>query len=149
MKDRHTFIQKKLTNNRSQIVAMTKERAAALEHISPAMLDAEREIHNYYAMQFAGMGYATLNDETKSNAPEREPTQDEIDRYRAQVEIMKRWSRETSSLARGILIDRNQFEFTEEQVAEQRGLDVFEVRVQYNVGLNDYCIVRGWGDQFE
>ncbi len=149
MKKRHTFVERKISKDRSQVVAITKERALMLEHISPAMLDAEREIKNYYTMQFAGMGYATQDDETKSSAPDKEPTQDDIDKYNAQIAIMKKWSRETPSYVRGIVIDKNQFEFSLEEISIQRAMTEMEVRVQYNVGLNDYCIVRGWGDQYD
>jgi hypothetical protein len=147
---RHTFIQRKLTGSRYQIYAMSKERADTLKHMTSAMEDAEREIHKYYDMQAGAMGYATLDDDTRSSAPITEPTKEEIDRYQAMIKIMKVWRDRVPSGVRGIVIDHLKFGTSFDDISYQRAIDdEFEVRVQYNTGLNEYCIIRGWGDQFE
>lgn len=147
---RHVFIQRKLTSSRYQIYAMSRERAETLKHMTPSMEDAEREIHNYYEMQAGAMGYAKLDDDTKSSAPSREPTQEDIDRYKAMCRIMKMWSERVPSGVRGIVIDHLKFGNDMDVIADHRGIESdFEVRVQYNLGLNEYCMIRGWGDQFE
>lgn len=139
------FVERKITEKRTQDFAYNKERADLEDNLTPAMTDAEREIEKYFTKQTAGMGYASgpMERVDNGNREEVEYSQFDLDRFKD----LKDWKEACPSRQRGVVLDHVVFAFDFDQIAYQRCMSKIGVSIAYRHGLNEYCIIRGWGEQ--
>lgn len=135
------FVERKISEARTEIVALSSDRYEIERAMHPSMRDAEFEIAKYFQMQTAGMGYAVGDMErTGQGVDNSELSKDDLLR----IADLARWKRECLSKARGVTLDHYVFGFDFDSIAYQRCLSVEMVLALYLEGLKKYCEIRGW-----
>ena len=139
-------IYRKLTGERKYKPFLMRKSEAQIErNLTPEMSDARLEIERGFRLSVISMGYTTCSAERVDNKSFgglkfQEWEQDQINKFRE-------WANSCSSKFKGIVLDMVVFGFTAKQVATDRGMARQTVMKRFYKGLNDYCIIQGWGDQ--
>jgi len=139
-------IYRKLTGERDyKPFLMRMSEAQILRNLSPSMIDARHEIERGFRLSVVSAGYTTTNIERVDNGSSgdlkfQEWQQDQVSKFRE-------WANRCSTKFRGIVLDMTVFGFTARQTASQRGITRQTVMKRFHKGLNEYCIIQGWGDQ--
>lgn len=141
------FAERKITANRSEIVALAADRYDVHIELTPAMLDAEREIAQTFTYTTPGMGYATIDPMRTDRGESPEPEGVELERIKTAQAYLSKWNRACNPILRGIVLDILCFAMEIDQVAYQRGLRRSMVIKAYRDGLEEYCYIRGWGEK--
>lgn len=139
------FAERRISDERSEVIALAADRYEIEMRLHPCMRDAEREIAKYFQMQTAGMGYA-VSDPNRTGPSEDapDPTDEELAILIARMGNLKAWKAQCPSAARGVVIDVQVFGFALSDVAAQRGVTDEDVIRLYVMGLKAYCKIRGW-----
>lgn len=149
--DRDTeWVELKISGDRTKrgylVRTSTREEKEALTN---DMQRAKDEIDRAYRI-IAGMMYAGSNDLTK--IPGNEGSDEEW--QQTQIDRLDEWAKSIVKINDGrgvynICLDICAFGMSYRECAASRGMAASTVMRKLRVGLNDYCILRGWGDQIK
>jgi len=135
--------ERKLSRSRSETVYMRRSRAQMNKALTPAMLDAQREIEVAYRISAGHMGYVLSRFE---DTPAGTGLMGNKEAWmQQQIKKLRGW--EKSSEYSDIVLDIDIFAKPLQEMVDQRGVHKTTITRWYRLGLNDYCIREGMGDQ--
>jgi len=142
--DREIVVEElKVTKNRTRNIYMRRSRAQINKALTPAMLDAQREIELAYRCAAGHMGYVLSRfEDTPRGSMARETRESWI---QMQVKNLREW--EKGCKYSDIVLDIDVFAKQLQDMVAERGVTLPTITRWYRLGLNDYCILQGWGDQ--
>lgn len=136
-------VERRGVRSKSETMYMRRSRAQLENALTKHMIEAEFEIERAFRMLAGHMGYGK-SDYLRIPGASSEG-------YMAwaaqQIEYLRQWQKTCHYRSRGIVLDMTAFCFGLKEVCEQRGMDRKTVVKYYRQGLNEYCVIRGWGDQ--
>jgi len=149
MKDDIDYVERKVTPNRTQLVAMRKSQARLEANMPAEFVDAMREIERAFNADMVFLGYQTMDLPGMGGGGKSEIA----DASAEQIEKIQRWRQDFTDWAkrcegrdRGITLDVSIYAWTIYQIAEMRSMKERMVTQCLHRGLNEWCIVKGWGD---
>lgn len=151
MQDGVVFVERHVTNERKQTFAMRKSQAALERNLRPEFIDAMREIEFAFNADMESMGYVTWDYNVQGRSGDAglyEMTEHQLDIIQRSRSTFAQWSKSCDDRVRGICLDICVFGFTVNDVARNRGMRKENVTGSLCIGLNEWCILRGWGNFF-
>lgn len=137
------FVERRVTGERTgRAYAMRQARARLEDSLSGPMLDAEREIEKAFRAV------------TEAHYGQRSPegpqmTEEDYAKWLAEQQTrLKDWTSACPVSSKGVVLDHIVFAFTFTEIGFQRCITRKTVSARYRIGLNEWCIMRGWGSQF-
>lgn len=141
------YEQRRITPERYQVVAMRKSQAALERTLRPEFIDAMHEIEWAFNADCVVMGYQTMDIlGVRGGGAYEHASVDLINKIQKARAIFKEWARQCEGPAYGIALDVCVFGFTVNQVSENRAICKKTVTANLKKALNEWCILRGWGN---
>jgi len=145
MNNRITFVERRIAASKTRLVPVSSEREKLTKHMTGAMEDAEWEISEAFTIQTSGMGYASQDLNRVDGR--REATEDYSSQTIESLINLEELKRLIKNAEYGILLDICVFQFPLADVCYQRNMPEQSVINSYTNALNEWCVLRGWGEQ--
>lgn len=140
------YAERKISANRKYDLPIEKNRKILDDYMIGAMYDAEKEIAQAFALLTSEMGYATMDLHRTDRA------HDESDSYtKEETELMQslvQLKKNVKSTEYGITIDIAALCFTLDEVSYQRSMARGAILKIFTDALNEWCMIRGYGNQY-
>lgn len=140
-----TIVERRLSSERKTRAYQIRASRAKLEqNMTNAMKDAEQEIEKAFRFVTEGHGYVCSDLDSVRGGGVADP-----EYMNMLSEKLGEWQRECESKWRGVVLDVVVFGFPTKDIAFQRDISVVTVLDWFRKGLNEYCLLRGWGEQIK
>jgi len=146
--ERITFVERKITEKRKELIPMAKERAKLGKQMTPAMIDAEKEITRAFELFNHALGFA-MQDMNRVDGGSQSNDHDDYSDF--EIKLMRTLGefKNENPLVYGVVINLSALCNSIEDEARVRSRDVNQIMNLYVFGLNQWCILRGFGNQLK